>query len=70
MKLITIKGYYSEIEAQLAKKILEENGIKSVIKGRDSIRMAHYSLGIEVQIKEEDVEKATKILKEAEGKIK
>ncbi|MFN8363988.1 MAG: DUF2007 domain-containing protein [Cloacibacterium normanense] len=68
-KLIRIKYYESPIEANRDKQILLENGIKSFIANEQTIQSDWLSQaigGLQLQVFEEDVEKAKEILKNFE----
>lgn len=71
MKIVDIKNYNSEPEAQLAKQFLEENGIQSIVSGTDFLYHSGVApKGIGIQVKEDEAEKALKILKDLENKSK
>jgi len=64
---ITVQSFFSRIEADLAKGMLEANGIQSIVCADDAggsrpFPMA-YTSGVELKIKSEDVGKAKKLLK-------
>lgn len=69
-KLIRIKYYESPIEANRDKQILLENGIKSFIANEQTIQsdwlLSQAIGGLQLQVFEEDVEKAKEILKNFE----
>lgn len=64
-KLVTIYMNLNLPPIEVAKAILEDYGIRSVIKGADTLRpYLTYGMGIELQVFESDQEKAAKIIKE------
>ena len=69
-KLIRIKYYESPIEANRDKQILLENGIESFIANEQTIQsdwlLSQAIGGLQLQVFEEDVEKAKEILKNFE----
>lgn len=64
--LVTVSSYPSRIEAEVAKGLLESNGIKSAITADDAGGMEPYpmsnSYGVRLKVSEEDFEKAQEIL--------
>ena len=67
---VLIKNFLSELEARLAQKILEENGIKSVLQFGVSPygRPMQGPLGIPMFVLEKDVEETKGLLKQIENK--
>ncbi len=67
MKLICIKTYTNKAEAELAKGLLEKNGIKAMVSVDDCGGMRPDLLwgtgGAKLLVREEDVEKALDKLK-------
>jgi hypothetical protein len=65
-KLVTISEYVNYLEADLARQMLEDNGIKVAISGENTANvfsgLPNLSR-IELQVFEEDAEKAIEILK-------
>ena len=70
-RLITIAVFENSLEAEIARGKLEDSGIRSVIVGQDAANL--YGLPavgfIELQVFEEDADKAFEILKTSPGKI-
>ena len=68
-KLITIAEYHEHLEAQMLKDYLEAEGIKAVIIGEKIHGLYPLSgmQNVQVQVFQNDVEKATKILDEYEA---
>ena len=70
MKLVSIKTYIHKAEAELAKGLLEKNGIKAMVSVDDCGGMRPDLLwgtgGAKLLVKEEDVKKALDKLKEYE----
>ncbi len=65
-KLVTIKTYYSDAEADFAKNILEQSGIKAMVAGRASMWAGGgASFSPELKVWKKDAEKSLKILEEA-----
>ncbi len=63
--LITIARYANYIEAELARQMLEDNGIKSVVTGQNASNMfmgVPAIAGPELQVLQSRSEKALKIL--------
>lgn len=64
--LITVESYPSRLEAEIAKGLLEVNGIKSLIVADDAGGMRpfpiSYTVGVELKVLEEEFEEAKKIL--------
>ena len=73
MKLIRIKYYESAIEANRDKQILLENGIESFIANEQTIQsdwlLSQAIGGLQLQVFEENVEKAKEILRNFDGCI-
>lgn len=64
---VTVKSYASEEEAEFFKSMLETYGIHALINADDYAGLPLMtSGGVQLQVLEEDVEKASKILKDAE----
>jgi len=65
--IVTVQTYSSRIEAEIAKGLLESEGIKALISADDAGGMRPfpfaYSNSVELKVREEDVEKAKEILK-------
>ena len=62
-EIVTIKTYYSDAEADFAKNILEQNGIKAMVAGRTSIWAGGgASFSPELKVFKKDAERAIKIL--------
>ena len=60
--LIHIKTYPNQPEADLAKNLLEVNGIKSMISATDPMRpYLELAMGIRLWVKKADVKKALEI---------
>ncbi len=65
-KLITIYEDINLPPVEIVKAILEDQGIKCLIKGYDTMRpYLSYGTGIELQIQEKDKEKAERLIKES-----
>jgi hypothetical protein len=65
LDLVNIETYYNRHEAELAKGFLSVNGINAVVFGDDcgGVRPGlSFSRGVQLLVKEEDVEKAKEIL--------
>jgi len=61
--MIKIKSYSTTIEAELAKRFLEAEGVKAVISGSDPMRpYLEWSMGVDLFIEEKDIERARDIL--------
>ena len=66
MKLVTVYSNINLPPVDMARAILEEQGITCLVKGHDSMRpYLSYVTGIELQVREEDKEKALALIKEA-----
>ncbi|QEG33660.1 putative signal transducing protein [Bythopirellula goksoeyrii] len=64
---VTVKSCASEEEAEFFKSMLETYGIHALINADDYAGLPLMtSGGVQLQVLEEDVEKASKILKDAE----
>lgn len=66
--LINIKTYSSRHEAELAKGFLAANGVNAVVSGDDYGGIhpgLSFSTGVRLSVKEEDVEKAKRIFRDA-----
>ena len=64
-KLITIYKDINLPPVEIVKAILEDHGIKCLIKGYDTMRpYLSYGIGIDLQIQEKDKEKAQQLIKE------
>jgi len=65
-KFITIYTNVDLPPVEMLKSVLEDHGIKCLLKGYDTMRPGlSYGTGIELQILEKDKEKAEEIIKEA-----
>lgn len=68
-KLVTVNSYSSRTEAEIAKGLLESNGIKSVIISDDAGGMYPFPMaskfGVELKISEKDLVKAKELLDQA-----
>ncbi len=63
--LILIRNYTSDIEAKMAKMLLEENGIDAMIHKDDSGSMRpHFQkiLGVQLFVRKNEIEQAEEIL--------
>ena len=64
--LITFRTFPTRIEAELAKSLLEAAGIKAMISADDAGGMRPtpfaYTSGVELIIREEDVDRANEVL--------
>ena len=67
-KLVAIQEFESEFDAELAKQVLENAGIKSVVFGEDLVTMLPHinAIRVELRVFERDVERAKQILAEKE----
>jgi hypothetical protein len=68
LNLVNIETYYNRHEAELAKGFLSVNGINAVVFGDDGGGVQpglSFSIGVQLLVKEEDVEKAKEILHDA-----
>ena len=67
-KLVAIQEFESGFDAELAKQILEEAGIESVVFGGDLMTALPNieSIKVELRVFERDVEKAKQVLAERE----
>jgi S-adenosylmethionine hydrolase len=66
-KLVSVYKVYDSIEAELMKSKLEAEGITSFLKADNAGGSLSYftaTLGIEIIVREEDVEEAFKIIQE------
>jgi len=62
-KLICIKTYNNRAEVDLAKSLLENEGIRAVISGDFSVMPPlELAMGLRLLVGEEDVKKATELL--------
>ncbi len=63
-KLTCIRAYNTRVMAEMAKGLLETNGVKTVISG-DSSALPHveFATGIRLWVNEEDKQRALDILK-------
>ena len=67
-EVVSIKSCASEEEAEFFKSLLESNGIHVLINADDYAGLPLMtSGGVRLQVLQEDVEKATQILKDAEA---
>jgi len=69
-KLVTVNSYWDQTEANLAFAILQEAGIPAVLSGAETIAMdwalTNAMRGIRLQVGEENLERATACLAEAQ----
>jgi hypothetical protein len=63
--LVTISTFRSEADAQIAKGILDEIGIESMIRADDAGGMYPGVGGVELLVRSEDVKRAKQALKGA-----
>lgn len=67
--LVTIKSFLTSAEANMMQSLLDSEGFYSFLKDENSVVTAPYLAnaigGVKLQVREEDVEKAIQILKEA-----
>ena len=66
--LINIKTYSSRHDAEIAKGFLEANGVNAFVSGDDYGGIhpgLSFSTGVRLLVKEEDIEKAKRIFREA-----
>ena len=65
-KLVAIQEFESGFDAELAKQILEDAGIESVVFGEDLVTMLPHinAIKVELRVFESAVEKAKQILAE------
>ena len=64
-KLVTLEKYETLYEAEFAKDVLEENGIKAMVVG-DNLQVIPYidqTVVVEVKVLTDDLDKAKDILK-------
>lgn len=62
-KLVTIAQFGDDIDAQMARAVLESNGINAVIAGENITTLYSQALfGLELQVFAADAEKAKQIL--------
>ena len=67
-KLVTVYMDLNIIPVEIVKSVLEDNGIRCIIYGDDSLRASlAMGKGIELKVQAEDAEKAKILIKEAEG---
>ncbi|MFC1820415.1 putative signal transducing protein [Thermodesulfobacteriota bacterium] len=67
LNLVNIETYYNRHDAELAKGFLSVNGINAFVFGDDSGGVSphrSFALGVQLKVKEEDVEKAKRFLSE------
>jgi hypothetical protein len=66
MKLVVVKSFNSRIEAEIAKGVLEVNGIDSLIAADDEGGLMAYPFtlikGVRLQVVERDLDKALEIM--------
>ncbi|MBP6945152.1 DUF2007 domain-containing protein [Patescibacteria group bacterium] len=64
--ILTLKKFSTRLEAEMAKEVLESVGIKSFLSADDGGGMRPapfaYSMGVELIVREEDVQRAKEIL--------
>lgn len=64
--LVTLKIFPTRVEAEIAKSLLESMGIKAMVSADDAGGMMAapfaYTAGVELIVREEDLDKAKKIL--------
>ncbi|NIP28083.1 MAG: hypothetical protein GWN67_14725 [Phycisphaerae bacterium] len=67
-KLVTIMEFADYIEAEMAKQLLEDYGIKSVVTEKNAATLYPVSgtVGPELQVLEKDAERAREILESRE----
>jgi hypothetical protein len=67
-KLVTIMEFADYIEAEMAKQLLEDHGIKSVVTEENAANLYPVSgtTGPELQVLEKDAERAREILESRE----
>jgi hypothetical protein len=70
-KLITIAEFQNDLEAQMAKSALEENGISAIIVGGNikDLLPADGMLNVQLQVFARDAERAGEILSSQEGQV-
>lgn len=71
MEQVCIKSFPTELEADLAKKILEENSIKSVLQQggiTNGYIQSPWIVGISMFVLKKDAEKAKDLLNQMENK--
>jgi len=62
--LVCIKVFANYYEATITRGLIEDNGIKAIVLGRDTARPdLELSQGVRLWVKKEDAEKALEILK-------
>jgi hypothetical protein len=65
--LVTLQSYPSRIEASVAKGLLETYGIQSIVfaddAGGNKPFPMSYSFGVELKVKQSDLQKAKKLLR-------
>lgn len=61
-ELIAVSTFPSDAEAQIAKSVLDEAGIESMIRSDDIGGMYPGIAGVELLVRAEDVERATEAL--------
>jgi hypothetical protein len=68
MSLKTIKSSHYEADLHVAKSLLEDNGISCFLKNENTTQVLNHMANfyVELQVQEEDYEKAMKILEEGE----
>ena len=62
---VTVKTFYNRIEADIAKGMLEENGIRAVLRADDAGGMypqLAFSTGVQLQVEKENEETARTLL--------
>jgi hypothetical protein len=65
--LIVLSTFGSTIEAQIAKGILDETGIESMIRADNAGGMYPAISGAELLVRAEDIDKATEVLSSRRG---
>ena len=70
-KLVTLTEFQSDLEAQIAKSALEENGISAIIVGGNikDLLPADGMLNVQLQVFARDAEKAGEILSSQQGQV-
>lgn len=67
-ELVCIETYGSDAEAEMARVLLENNGIKAMVSGYDSAELnLDWSSGVRLMVSAEDAERAAEILDEVGG---
>lgn len=67
MKLVLAAEYNDEVTANIARGMLEANGIESIVEGSNMVRLylgAQIWNPVRLMVREDDLEAATKLLRE------